>query len=62
MMIIMILIENDNNDSDNNSDNDDKNDTSDNDENNDNDDNNKIPVDSHHKGPTMLNFDITFVE
>ena len=62
MMIIMILIENDNNDSDNNSDNDDKNDTSDNDENNDNDDNNKIPVDSHHKGPIMLNFDITFVE
>ena len=49
-MIIMAKIENDN---DNNSDNDDK------DNNNDNiDDNNKIPVDSPHKGPIMLSFDV----
>ena len=27
-----------------------------------NDDNNKIPVDSPHKGPIMLSFDVTFVE
>ena len=26
------------------------------------DDNNKIPVDSSHKGPIMLSFDVTFVE
>ena len=59
-----MIIENDNNDSDNNSDDDDKNYyiTSDDDENNDNDDNNKIPVDSPHKGPIMLSFDVTFVE
>ena len=54
IMIIMMIIENDNNDSDNNSDNDDKD--------NNNDDNNKIPVDSPHKGPIMLRFDVTFVE
>ena len=46
-MIIMAKIENDNND--NNSDNDDK---------DNNDDNNKIPVDSPHKGPIMLSFDV----
>ena len=58
----MKIIENDNKDSDNNSDTDDRNNNaSDNDENNDND-NNKIPVDSPHKGPIMLNFDVTFVE
>ena len=58
----MKIIENDNNDRVNDSDNDDKhNNNSDNDENND-DDNNKIPVDSPHKGPIMLNFDVTFVE
>ena len=56
----MMIIENDNNDSDNNSDNDDENkNTSDDDENNDND---KIPVDSPHKGPMMLSFDVTFIE
>ena len=61
-MTIMKIIENDNKDSDNNSDTDDRNNNaSDNDENNDND-NNKIPVDSPHKGPIMLNFDVTFVE
>ena len=43
----------------NNRDNDDKNDnTSVNDENSDN----NIPVDSHHKGPKMLSFDVTFIE
>ena len=53
----MIKIENDNNDDDNYSDNDDK------DNNNDiNDDNNKIPVDSPHKRPIMLSFDVTIVE
>ena len=51
--MIMMVIENDNNDSDNNGDND---------ENSDNDDNNKIPVDSPHKGPIMLSFNVTFVE
>ena len=51
-----MIIENDNDDSDNNSD-DDKDYNSDN-----NDDNNKIPVDSPYKGPTMLSFDVTFVE
>ena len=62
-MTIMMIIENDNNDSDNNSDNDDKNNnTSDNDENNENDDDNKIPVDSPNKGPIMLSFDVNFVE
>ena len=62
-MMVMMITENDNNDSDDNSDNDDKNDnTSDDDENNDNDDNNKIPVDSPHKGPIMLSFDVTFIE
>ena len=30
--------------------------------NNENDDNNKIPVDSTHKVPIMLSFDVTFVE
>ena len=49
-------IENDN-DSDNYSDNDDKDNNNDN-----NDDNNKIPVDSSHKRPIMLSFDVTFVE
>ena len=49
-----MTIENDNNDSDNNSDNDNKD--------NNNDSNNKIPVDSPHKGPIMLSFDVTFVE
>ena len=59
----ILIIENDNNDSDNNSDNDDENNnTSDNDENNDNDDSNKIPVDSPHKGPIKLSFDVTFIE
>ena len=59
----MMLIENDNNDSDNNSDNDDENNnTSDDDDNKDNDDNSKIPVDSPHKVPIMLGFDVTFVE
>ena len=53
----MMIIENDNNDNDNNSDNDDKDNDSDN-----NDDNDKIPVDSPHKGPIMLSFDVTFVE
>ena len=57
-----MIIENDNNDSDNKSDNGDKNNTSDNDENDDNDDNDKIPVDSPHKGPMMLSLDVTFVE
>ena len=57
--MIIIIIENDNNDSDNNSDNDDKDNDSDN---NDDDNNNKIPVDSPHKGPMMLSFDVTFVE
>ena len=51
----MLIIENDNNDSDNNSDNDDN-------DNDNNDDNYKIPVDSPHKGPIMLSFDVTFVE
>ena len=56
----MKIIENDNKDSDNSSDNDDKNNNaSDNYVNNDND---KIPVNSPHKGPIMLNFDVTFVE
>ena len=50
-----MIIENDNND--NNGDNDDKYSNNDN-----NDDNNKIPVDSPHKGPIILCFDITFVE
>ena len=59
----MMIVENDNDDSDNNSDNDDENyNTSDDDENNDNDENNKIPVDSPHKGPMMLSFDVTIVE
>ena len=48
-----MIIENDNNDSDNNSDHDDK---------DNNNDNNKIPVDSPHNGPIMLSFDVTFVE
>ena len=54
----MIVIENNN---DNNSDDD----NSDDDENNDNNDDsndNKLPADSPHKGPTMLSFDVTFVE
>ena len=67
----MILIENYN---DNNCDNEDNNNnnTSDNDENNENDDNdnnnnnnnnnNNLPLDSRHKGPIMLSFDVTFVE
>ena len=54
-MIIMMIIENDNNDND--SDNDDKDNNNDN-----NDDNDKILVDSPHKGPIMLSFDVTFVE
>ena len=49
MMIIMMIIENDNKDSDNNGDNDDKDNNDDN-----NDDNNKIPVASPHKGPIMM--------
>ena len=50
-----MIIENDNND--NNSDDYDK------DNNNDyNDDNNKILVDSPHKRPIILSFDVTFVE
>ena len=53
----MMIIENDNNDSDNNSDNDDKYNNSEY-----NNDNNKITVDSPHKGPIMLRFDVTFVE
>ena len=53
---ILIIIENDNA-IDNNNDNDDKDNNNDN-----NDDNNKIPVASHHKGPIMLSFDVTFVE
>ena len=60
-----MIIENDNTDSDKTSDNDDKNNnTGDNDENDDNDydDDNKIPVESPHKGPIMLSFDVTFVE
>ena len=56
-----MIIQNDDNDSDNTNDNDDKINTSDNDENNDNEDD-KIPVDSPHKGPIMLSFDVTFVE
>ena len=52
-----MIIENVNNDNDNNSDNDDKDNNNDN-----NDDNNKIPVDSPHKRPIMLSFDVTFVE
>ena len=52
-----MIIENDNNDNYNNSDNDDKDNNNDN-----NDDDNKIPMDSPHKGPIMLNFDVTFVE
>ena len=51
-----MIIEYDNNDNDNNSDNDYKN------NNNDNNDDNKIPVDSPHKRPIMLSFDVTFVE
>ena len=58
----MIIIENGND----NSDNDDSNDSnSDNNENNDNDNNNdddKLQVDSPHKGPIMLSFDVTFIE
>ena len=58
-----MIIGNDNNDSDNNRDYDEKsNNTSGNEGNNDNDSNNKIPVDSPHKGPIMLSFDVTFVE
>ena len=53
----MMIIENDNSDSDNNSDNDDKDNNIGN-----NDDNDKIPVDSPQKGPIMLSFDFTFVE
>ena len=52
-----MIIENDNNDGDNESDNDNKDNNSDN-----NGDDNKIPVDSHYKGPIMLSFDVTFVE
>ena len=52
-----MIIENDNNDSDDHSDNDDKYNNSE----YDNDDN-KITVDSPHKGPIMLRFDVTFVE
>ena len=55
-MIIMMIIENDNNDNDNN------NNSANDDKGNNNDDNNKIPVDSPHKGPIMLSFDVTFVE
>ena len=56
-----MIIENYNNDSNNDSDNDGKdNNTSDNDEND--DDNYKVPVDSPHKGPIMLSFDVSFVE
>ena len=48
---------------DNDGDNDDENNnTSDDDEKNDYYDNNKIPVDSPHKGPMMLSFDVTFIE
>ena len=56
-MIIMMIIENDNNDNDNTCNSDKDNTGNDN-----NDDNNKIPVDSPHKGPIMLSFDVTFVE
>ena len=52
-----MIIENENNDSDNDSDNDDKDNDNDN-----NDDDNKKPMDSHHKGPIMLSFDVAFVE
>ena len=52
-----MITENDDNDSDNNSDNDDKDNNNDN-----NDDYNKIQVDSPHKGPIMLSFDVTFVQ
>ena len=62
----MIIIENGNNTSDHNDNDDDNNNNnnnnSDNDENNDNDNNNKLPVDSPHKGPIMLSFDVTFIE
>ena len=55
----MIIIDNTNDDNNNDY-------TSDNDINNDNDDNDssndKLPVDSPHKGPIMLSFDVTFVE
>ena len=57
----MIIIESDDNGSDNDSDsNNNNNNNSDNDENNDND--NKLWVDSPHKGPIMLSFDVTLVE
>ena len=46
-----------NDDNSNNNDNDDKDNNNDN-----NDDDNMIPVDSPHKGPIMLSFDVTFVE
>ena len=49
-----MIIENDNNDSDN--------DDKDNNNDNNDDNNNKMLVDSPHKGPIMLSFDITFVE
>ena len=69
--MIMSMIENDKNNSDDdnnnndNSDNDDNtsNDNSDSDGNNDDDNHNSmLPVDSPHKGRIMLNFDVTFVE
>ena len=53
--------DNDNSDKDNNSDNDENNDNN-NDNNNDDDDDNNLPVDSPHKVPIMLSFDVTFVE
>ena len=60
----MILIESDDNNSDNKSDNDDNNNTSENDGNYDNHDNanngkdNELPVNSPHEGPKMLSFDV----
>ena len=59
-----MITENDYNDihSDNDSNNDDKNDNSYNDENNGNGDDRQIPMDSSHKGPIMVRFDVTFVE
>ena len=57
----MIIIENAIDNSENNSDNDDNDNASDNDENNYNDCNgndSKLAVDSPHKGPIMLSFDI----
>ena len=63
-MKIILIIENDDNNNDKNSDTDDNNDNT-SDKKNDSDHNNydkKLLVDSPHKGPIMLSFDVSFVE